>query len=71
MIGCALGKGQGEYIRQFGQFEKKGAFAVIDGLKPGEQVVSSGTFKLRNGAAVQVNNSVQPANSPAPKPEDN
>lgn len=45
--------------------------AVIDGLKPGEQVVSSGTFKLRNGAAVQVNNSVQPANSPAPKPEDN
>jgi hypothetical protein len=27
-------------------------------------------FKLRNGAAVQVNNKIQPANSSAPKPED-
>jgi hypothetical protein len=32
--------------------------------------VSSGVFKLRNGAAVQVNNKVLPENSPAPKPED-
>jgi membrane fusion protein (multidrug efflux system) len=45
--------------------------AVVDGLKSGEEVVSSGTFKLRNGAAVQVNNQVQPGNNPAPKPEDN
>jgi membrane fusion protein, multidrug efflux system len=45
--------------------------AVVDGLKSGDEVVSSGTFKLRNGAAVQVNNKVQPGNSPAPKPEDN
>ena len=44
--------------------------AVASGVKPGEEVVSSGVFKLRPGAAVQVNNSVQPANSPAPKPED-
>jgi membrane fusion protein, multidrug efflux system len=44
--------------------------AVISGLKPGEEVVSSGVFKLRNGAAVQVNNKVQPSNNPAPKPED-
>jgi membrane fusion protein (multidrug efflux system) len=43
---------------------------VISGLKPGEEVVTSGVFKLRNGAAVQVNNKVQPGNSPAPKPED-
>jgi membrane fusion protein, multidrug efflux system len=42
---------------------------VISGLKPGEEVVTSGVFKLRNGAAVQVNNKVQPGNSPAPKPE--
>jgi hypothetical protein len=27
-------------------------------------------FKLRNGAAVQVNNSVKPANDPTPAPED-
>ena len=43
---------------------------VISGLKPGEEVVTSGVFKLRNGAAVQVNNKVQPGNSPVPKPED-
>jgi hypothetical protein len=28
-------------------------------------------FKLRNNAAVKVNNTVQPANNPAPRPEDN
>lgn len=44
--------------------------AVVSGVNPGDEVVSSGVFKLRNGAAVQVNNKVQPGNSPAPKPED-
>jgi membrane fusion protein, multidrug efflux system len=44
--------------------------AVVSGLNAGEEVVTSGVFKLRNGVAVQVNNKVQPANSPAPKPED-
>jgi membrane fusion protein, multidrug efflux system len=44
--------------------------AVLAGVNPGEEVVTSGVFKLRNGVAIQVNNSVQPANSPAPKPED-
>jgi membrane fusion protein, multidrug efflux system len=44
--------------------------AVVSGLNPGDEVVSSGVFKLRNGAAVQVNNKVQPGNNPAPKPED-
>jgi membrane fusion protein, multidrug efflux system len=44
--------------------------AVVSGVNPGEEVVSSGVFKLRNGAAVQVNNKVQPENNPAPKPED-
>jgi membrane fusion protein (multidrug efflux system) len=43
---------------------------VVDGVKPGEEVVTSGVFKLRNGAAVQINNKVQPANNRAPKPED-
>jgi membrane fusion protein (multidrug efflux system) len=60
-------------VRQ--QFVKLGPsrgdqIAVLSGLKPGEEVVSSGVFKLRNGAAVLVNNKVQPANKPAPKPED-
>jgi membrane fusion protein (multidrug efflux system) len=53
-----LGGGRGDQV------------AVLSGVKPGEQVVSSGAFKLRNGAAVFVNNSVQPANDPAPKLED-
>jgi membrane fusion protein (multidrug efflux system) len=44
--------------------------AVLTGLKPGEEVVTSGVFKLRPGAAVVVNNNVQPGNSPSPKPED-
>jgi membrane fusion protein, multidrug efflux system len=44
--------------------------AVVSGLNPGEEVVTSGVFKLRNGAAVQVNNQVQPSNNPKPKPED-
>ena len=44
--------------------------AVLSGVQPGEVVVTSGVFKLRNGAAVQINNKVQPANSKKPKPED-
>ncbi len=60
-------------VRQ--QFVKLGGsrgdqVAVVSGVKPGEEVVTSGVFKLRNGAAVVVNNKVQPSNNPAPKPED-
>src|SRR4029450_3603407 len=44
--------------------------AVLAGLQRGEVVVTSGVFKLRNGAAVQINNKVQPSNSKKPKPED-
>jgi membrane fusion protein (multidrug efflux system) len=60
-------------VRQ--QFVKLGGtrgdqVAVVSGLKPGEEVVTSGVFKLRNGVAVQVNNKIQPANSQAPRPED-
>lgn len=44
--------------------------AVLSGLAAGDEVVTSGVFKLRNGAAVQVNNTVQPANSLTPNPEE-
>lgn len=44
--------------------------AVLSGINPGEEIVTSGVFKLRNGAPVQVNNKVQPGNSPSPEPED-
>lgn len=43
--------------------------AVVKGLKEGDEVVTSGQLKLKNGAAVTVNNAVLPANNPAPKPE--
>ena len=43
---------------------------VVSGLKRGDEIVTSGVFKLRNGAAVLVNNKVRPANNPAPNPED-
>ena len=61
------------HVRQ--QFVKLGAahgdqVAILTGVKAGDVVVTSGVFKLRPGAAVTVNNSIQPANSTAPKPED-
>jgi membrane fusion protein (multidrug efflux system) len=45
--------------------------AVVSGLEPGAEVVTSGVFKLRGGAAVLVDNEVRPSNDPAPAPEDN
>lgn len=44
---------------------------IVSGLHQGDEVVTSGAFKLRNGAAVAVNNKIQPGNNPAPTPEDN
>lgn len=54
-----LGKTQGDQI------------CVLKGLKSGDQIATSGIFKLRQGGPVKINNSVQPGNNPAPKPEDN
>jgi membrane fusion protein, multidrug efflux system len=61
-------------VRQ--QFVKPGPargdqVAVLSGINPRDEVVTSGVFKLRNGAAVLVNNAVQPGNNPSPRPEDN
>ena len=44
--------------------------SIVSGLKPGEEVVTSGVFKLRSGAAVLVDNRIAPSNDPSPKPED-
>jgi membrane fusion protein (multidrug efflux system) len=44
--------------------------AVLDGVKPGQEIVSSGVFKLRTGAAVVVNNKVRPSDDLTPRPED-
>jgi membrane fusion protein (multidrug efflux system) len=60
-------------VRQ--QFVKLGGtrgdqVAVLSGVNPADEVVTSGLFKLRTGVAVLVNNAVQPGNNPAAKPED-
>jgi membrane fusion protein (multidrug efflux system) len=52
--------------------ERRGDFvSVISGLSPGETVVSTGAFKLRNGMAVAVNNALAHTPELAPKPADN
>ena len=43
--------------------------SVVSGVNRGDEVVTSGLFRLRNGVAIQINNRVRPANSPTPKPE--
>jgi len=40
----------------------------VKGLNPGDNVVTSGQMKLRNGAPVKINNTVVPANSATPTP---
>ena len=53
-----LGKTKGDQI------------TVLQGLKPGDEIATSGIFKLRQGGAVKVSNAIQPGNDPAPKPRD-
>jgi len=51
--------------------EKRGDFvASVSGLDKGETVVSTGVFKLRNGQAVVVDNTLAPEFKLAPEPED-
>lgn len=44
--------------------------AVTSGVKDGDTVVTAGQIKLRNGTPVNINNSVQPTDNPAPNPID-
>jgi membrane fusion protein (multidrug efflux system) len=44
--------------------------AILKGLKAGEQVVTSGQLKLKNGTPAVVDNTVQPANSQNPTPQE-
>ncbi|HEU4532947.1 MAG TPA: efflux RND transporter periplasmic adaptor subunit [Polyangiaceae bacterium] len=49
--------------------EARGDFvAVLEGVKPGQEVVSAGAFKLRNNAPVVVGSAVAPAPQLAPRP---
>jgi membrane fusion protein (multidrug efflux system) len=63
---------QGIVVRQqFVQLgEKRGDFiAVKSGLQPGQSVVSTGVFKLRNGQSVVVDNTLAPEFKLRPEPE--
>ena len=53
-----LGKTRGDQIE------------IVKGLHPGDEIATSGIFKLHQGGAVKVENSVQPGNNPSPKPSD-
>lgn len=44
--------------------------AVLTGLEAGDTVVTAGQIKLRSGTPVAINNSIEPANNPAPRPQD-
>ena len=49
--------------------ETRGDFVTVtQGLKPGETVVSSGVFKLRNGMPVVINNELAPKPQLSPSP---
>jgi len=43
-----IGRARGDFV------------SVLSGLEPDEQIVSSGAFKLRNGAAIIINNELEP-----------
>jgi membrane fusion protein (multidrug efflux system) len=53
-----LGERRGDYV------------AVVSGLSPGERIVSSGGFKLRNGVQVAVNDTLAPGAQLSPRPAD-
>jgi membrane fusion protein (multidrug efflux system) len=44
--------------------------AILSGLKEGQEVVTTGQVKLKNGASVVIDNSVVPADSPNPTPQE-
>ncbi|HEY2514996.1 MAG TPA: efflux RND transporter periplasmic adaptor subunit [Polyangiaceae bacterium] len=50
--------------------ESRGDFvAILDGVTSGQEVVTGGAFKLRNGAGIVINNEIKPAAQLDPHPE--
>jgi membrane fusion protein, multidrug efflux system len=51
--------------------EQRGDFiAVVEGLAPGEQIVTAGGFKLKNGAPIVLTDKAVPRPQLAPEPQD-
>ena len=44
--------------------------AILRGVDEGVEVVTSGQIKLKSGSPIRIDNSVQPANSPNPTPQE-
>src|SRR5208282_188850 len=44
--------------------------AILTGIEPGTEVVTSGGAKLKNGTPLIINNSIQPLNNPNPTPQE-
>ncbi len=44
--------------------------AILSGIKEGQQIITSGQIKLKNGSPVVIDNSVQPANDQNPTPQE-
>lgn len=42
--------------------------AILKGVKEGDEIVTSGQLKLKNGALITINNEVQPSDDPNPTP---
>jgi len=53
-----VGEGRGDYV------------SISQGLEPGQTIVSTGVFKLRNGMPVVINNDLAPKPQLNPKPPD-
>jgi membrane fusion protein, multidrug efflux system len=62
-------KGVTEQFVKLGQ-SKGDLTAVISGLKPGDEVVTSGVFRLRSGGEIIVNNKTKPGSDLSPNPSD-
>jgi len=50
--------------------ERGDQVAILQGVKEGNTVVTSGQLKLRNGTPIAINNAIQPLSNPTPKPVD-
>lgn len=44
--------------------------AIVKGIAVGDQVITSGQLKIKNGSPLNINNAVLPANDPNPRPSE-
>jgi membrane fusion protein (multidrug efflux system) len=62
-------KGVKEQFVKLGQ-SKGDLTAILSGVNPGDELVTSGVFRLRSGAAIIVNNKSAPGSEISPNPSD-